>query len=162
MRKTQVMNLMLLPQAVKIMLPAIISQCVVALKDTALGRTSSRPASPPSAKQIYREFDNHIPTIIVIAAIYIVVNLILTWLATCVQKKFVGEKKVPLDIPMVGAARHRAGDSRTSRAGGFGVTQSLMTPGRSRPRRRCAHRAPGRAGRGRRRPTARGRSRRCR
>ena len=31
------MNIILLPQAVKIMLPAIISQCVVALKDTSLG-----------------------------------------------------------------------------------------------------------------------------
>ena len=31
------MNIVLLPQAVKIMLPAIISQCVVALKDTSLG-----------------------------------------------------------------------------------------------------------------------------
>ena len=37
MRKTQVMRQILLPQAVKIMLPAIISQCVVALKDTSLG-----------------------------------------------------------------------------------------------------------------------------
>ena len=31
------------------------------------------------------------------------VNLILTWLATLAQKKFVGENKKPLDIPMVGA-----------------------------------------------------------
>ena len=38
MRKTQVMNIVLMPQAVKIMLPAIISQCIVALKDTALGQ----------------------------------------------------------------------------------------------------------------------------
>jgi glutamate transport system permease protein len=37
MRKSQVMNTVLLPQAVKIMLPAIISQMVVALKDTSLG-----------------------------------------------------------------------------------------------------------------------------
>ena len=37
MRKTQVMTLVLLPQAVKIMIPAIISQMVVALKDTSLG-----------------------------------------------------------------------------------------------------------------------------
>ena len=37
MRKTQVMNIVLMPQAIKIMLPAIISQCIVALKDTALG-----------------------------------------------------------------------------------------------------------------------------
>ena len=37
MRKYQVMTLILLPQAVKSMLPVIISQLVVALKDTALG-----------------------------------------------------------------------------------------------------------------------------
>ena len=37
MRKYQVMALILLPQAVKSMLPVIISQLVVALKDTALG-----------------------------------------------------------------------------------------------------------------------------
>lgn len=37
MRKYQVMTLILLPQAVKSMLPVVISQLVVALKDTALG-----------------------------------------------------------------------------------------------------------------------------
>ncbi len=37
MRKNQVMRIILLPQAIKIMLPAIISQCIVALKDTSLG-----------------------------------------------------------------------------------------------------------------------------
>ena len=39
-----------------------------------------------------------------IASLYILVNLILTWIATWVQKKFVGEKKV-LEIPMVGEAK---------------------------------------------------------
>ncbi len=43
------------------------------------------------------------PTVLVIAAIYIVVNLILTWIATWVQKKFVGEKKV-LEVSAVGLA----------------------------------------------------------
>ncbi len=37
MRKTQVMRLILLPQAIRFMLPAIISQCVIVLKDTSLG-----------------------------------------------------------------------------------------------------------------------------
>ncbi|MCW1250582.1 amino acid ABC transporter permease [Acaricomes phytoseiuli] len=37
LRKTQVMGMILLPQAVRTMLPAIIAQLVVALKDTALG-----------------------------------------------------------------------------------------------------------------------------
>ena len=61
------------------------------------------------AKQIYLAFGNRIPTIIVVAAIYIVVNLILTWLATLAQKKFVGENEAP-GIPMVGADRHTAGN----------------------------------------------------
>ena len=47
MRKSQVMNLVLMPQAVKIMLPAIISQCVVALKDTALGVVHHRARTHP-------------------------------------------------------------------------------------------------------------------
>ena len=37
----------------------------------------------------------------VLAATYIVVNLLLTLAATWVQKKFVGEKK-PLEVSMVG------------------------------------------------------------
>ena len=51
MRKTQVMVHVLLPQAIKIMLPAIISQCVVALKDTASATTSWPRDSPPSASR---------------------------------------------------------------------------------------------------------------
>ena len=56
MRKTQVMNIVLLPQAVKIMLPAIISQCIVALKDTALGQYVLAPGLTKIYKQIYLEF----------------------------------------------------------------------------------------------------------
>ena len=101
MRKTQVMNVVLLPQAVKIMLPAIISQMVVALKDTALGYAIAGLGLTRIAKPIYTSFGNHVPTIIVITAIYVIVNLLLTWLATWVQKKFVGEKKI-LQVAMVG------------------------------------------------------------
>ena len=43
-----------------------------------------------------------------IAAIYIIVNLILTGIATLLQRKLVGEKK-PLEVPMVGAAAGEAG-----------------------------------------------------
>lgn len=94
MRKNQVMRIVLLPQAVKIMLPAIISQCVVTLKDTSLGYAVTAAGLSFSAKQIYTQFGNPVPTIIVISAIYIVVNLILTLIATWVQKRFVGEKKL--------------------------------------------------------------------
>jgi glutamate transport system permease protein len=101
MRKTQVMNIVLMPQAVKIMLPAIISQCIVALKDTALGQYVLAPGLTFVYKQIFLEFNNRVPTMIVIAGLYILVNLLLTMLATWAQKRFVGEKK-PLEVPMVG------------------------------------------------------------
>ena len=103
MRKGQVMNIVLLPQAVKIMIPAIISQCVVTLKDTSLGYVIASPGLTAVARPIYLEFQNHVPVYLVIAATYIVLNLILTWLATLAQKRFVGEKKV-LEVPMIGEA----------------------------------------------------------
>ena len=95
MRKSQVLNIVLLPQAVKIMLPSLISQCVVALKDTSLGFAIGAPGLTYVGKQIYGEFQNQVQTAIVVAAIYIVVNLILTGLATWVQRKYVGETKLP-------------------------------------------------------------------
>jgi glutamate transport system permease protein len=101
MRKTQVMNVILLPQAVKIMLPAIISQMVVALKDTSLGYAVAAPGLTAIGDQIYGQFQNQVPTAMVLAVIYISVNLVLTAIATWVQKKFVGEKK-PLEVSMVG------------------------------------------------------------
>ena len=100
MRKTQVMNIVLMPQAVKIMIPAIISQCIVALKDTALGIYVVAPGLTRIYRQIFQEFDNRVPTMIVIASLYIVVNLLLTALATWAQKRFVGEKK-PLEVLQV-------------------------------------------------------------
>lgn len=101
MRKSQVMGLILLPQAVKIMIPAIISQMVVALKDTALGYVVAGVGLTRVAKQIYPQFQNHVPTIIVIGAMYVIVNLLLTWLAMWFQRRLVGEKKV-LEVGMVG------------------------------------------------------------
>jgi glutamate transport system permease protein len=108
MRKTQVMTQILLPQAVKIMLPAIISQCVVALKDTSLGYYILAPGLTAVGKQIYGEFHNQVQTAIVITSIYVAANLILTGIATLLQRKLVGEKK-PLEVPMVGAAAGEGG-----------------------------------------------------
>jgi glutamate transport system permease protein len=109
MRKTQVMTVILLPQAVKIMLPAIISQMVVALKDTSLGYVIVAPGLTFIGKQIYNEFKNQFETAIVMAALYILMNLVLTWIATWAQKRFVGEKK-PLEVPLTAhAPEHKTG-----------------------------------------------------
>lgn len=106
MRKTQVVWIILLPQAVKIMIPAIISQCVVTLKDTSLGYAIAAPGLTALARPLYLEFQNHVPVFIVIAAVYLVLNLLLTALANVVQRRFVGERK-PLEVSAVGTADQR-------------------------------------------------------
>ena len=103
MRKSQVMWIVLLPQAVKIMIPAIISQMVVTLKDTSLGYVIAAPGLTAVARPLYTEFKNHVPVFIVLALIYILVNLLLTLLANWVQRRFVGERK-PLEVSAVGTA----------------------------------------------------------
>ncbi len=101
MRKSQVMNIVLLPQAVKIMLPSIISQCVVALKDTSLGFAIGAPGLTYVGKSIYNEYQNQVQVALVVTAIYVAVNLLLTWVATWVQRKYVGERK-PLEPSLFG------------------------------------------------------------
>ncbi|TQM80259.1 amino acid ABC transporter membrane protein 2 (PAAT family) [Saccharothrix saharensis] len=97
MRKTQVMNYVLLPQAVRAMLPAIISQLVVLLKDTALGFLITYDELLDFARDIgsYFEFGRPlIPVTIVVAVIYISMCLLLTWLATYLEKRSRRDKKV--------------------------------------------------------------------
>lgn len=100
MRKAQVMRIVLIPQAIKIMLPAIISQAVVALKDTSLGYAVLAQGLTISAKLVYGEFNNTLPTVFVIAVLYIGLNLVLTYAATWAQRRFAGEKH--LEVSAVG------------------------------------------------------------
>ncbi len=101
LRKTQVMRFILLPQAVKIMIPAIISQCVVALKDTSLILIVFAIGLTKIAKQLPLSANNIVPTTLVVASLYIITNLALTYLANIAQRRFVGEKDV-LQVAMVG------------------------------------------------------------
>lgn len=101
LRKTQVMNLVLLPQAVKIMIPAIISQMVVALKDTSLILIVFGVGLTKILKQLPLSFNNIVPTTLVIAALYVLTNLVLTAIAMWAQRRFVGEKEM-LQVSVVG------------------------------------------------------------
>ncbi|MEV4068236.1 amino acid ABC transporter permease [Nonomuraea fuscirosea] len=82
MRKGQVMRLVLLPQALKTMLPALISQFVVLLKDSALGLiVGYDELVDRGLNGIAANFSNVIPAAILIAAIFIVINMALDRLA---------------------------------------------------------------------------------
>ncbi|MGH3478259.1 MAG: amino acid ABC transporter permease [Nocardioidaceae bacterium] len=87
MRKNQVMRLVLLPQAVTIMLPAIISQCVVVLKDTALGVWIAYGDLVFQGKIIAQFIDSNIVTFIFIALIFIAINYSLSRLAIYVERR---------------------------------------------------------------------------
>lgn len=96
MRKTQVMTLVLLPQALRAMLPVIISQLVVLLKDTALGFLITYEELLLYARYLggLADFGRPlVPITIVVAAVYIVMCLALTGLAKYLEKRNRRSKK---------------------------------------------------------------------
>ncbi len=93
LRKNQLMRLILLPQAVTAMLPALVSQMVVVLKDTALGYQITFVELVRSGAQIGASFSNPIPALIVIAVIMISLNMALSFLATTLEKRLRSRKK---------------------------------------------------------------------
>jgi glutamate transport system permease protein len=88
LRKTQTMLTILLPQAVTVMLPAIVSQLVVVVKDTALGSTILSFSDLLSNYRILpANYGNTIPTLVVIGLIYVVVNWVVTRLAATLERR---------------------------------------------------------------------------
>ncbi|MGW7239409.1 amino acid ABC transporter permease [Streptomyces sp. NPDC054804] len=90
MRKTQVMAYVLAPQAVRAMLPAIISQLVVALKDTSLGYLITYEEFLHAGKLIASNLDYDlpfIPVVMVISPIYIGMCVLLSWFAGWVARR---------------------------------------------------------------------------
>ncbi|MCB8907084.1 MULTISPECIES: amino acid ABC transporter permease [unclassified Streptomyces] len=102
MRKGQTMMYVLLPQAVTVMLPALVSQLVVIVKDTAIGGALLGFTELLSQnRQITANYGaNTIATFTVIALIYIVINAILTSLAGRLEKRLRrGRKSAAVTIP---------------------------------------------------------------
>lgn len=93
MRKGQVMRIVLLPQAVTAMLPAIISQMVVALKDSALGYLIGYVEVVRAGQQVGAFYGNYLPSLIIVAVIMIIINSMLTKLATVVESRMRQKKR---------------------------------------------------------------------
>lgn len=88
LRKGGVMRLVLLPQAVRAMLPVIVSQLVVTLKDTALGFIITYPELLYYAKQLTSQPGRPILQAgIVIGVIYIAMCLVLSALARAMERR---------------------------------------------------------------------------
>jgi glutamate transport system permease protein len=82
-----------LPQALTAMLPALISQFVVILKDTALGVVITYPELLNQAKTLGSAYANTVPAYLVAAVIFIVINYTLTKLAAFVEKRLKARRR---------------------------------------------------------------------
>ncbi|MBM2617733.1 amino acid ABC transporter permease [Actinoplanes sp. LDG1-06] len=88
MRKSQVMGQILIPQAARAMLPVIVSQLVVLVKDTALGYIISySELIQLGVNNLSANYGNVLQAAIVAAIIYIIVNTLLTSFAGWLSRR---------------------------------------------------------------------------
>jgi glutamate transport system permease protein len=104
MRKAQVMTQILAPQAVTIMLPAIVSQCVVVLKDTSLGYVIAYTELVRQGRLIAQFIDSALVTYLVVAAIFIAMNYSLSKLAQWLERRLAQRNRQPVRLAAEGEA----------------------------------------------------------
>ena len=83
----QTLRLVLLPQAVRIMLPALVSQLVVLLKDSSLGFVVGYEEMLRTGQQLVQVLDNPIQLYLVVALVYVVINSCLSALAGWLERR---------------------------------------------------------------------------
>jgi glutamate transport system permease protein len=94
LRKGQTMTSILLPQAVTAMLPAIVSQLVVIVKDTALGGVMIGYTELLNARStLAANYANVIQSFVVVAIIYIILNFLLTSFASWLEGRLRRSKR---------------------------------------------------------------------
>ncbi|MPZ61620.1 MAG: ABC transporter permease subunit [Propionibacteriales bacterium] len=107
LRKGQVLRLIQAPQAVSTMLPAIISQCVVALKDTALGYVIGAFEIARRGKLIFTslEHNNPIAVGLTLLVVFVILNYSISLLARRLeaQMRRRGKKVVHTEAEAAGA-----------------------------------------------------------
>ncbi len=104
LRWGQTMRAILLPQAITSMLPVLISQLVVVLKDTAIGYQITFLEMVRQGTQVGAAYGNYIPALIVIALLMIAVNFSLshfaTWLEARLRRSRRGSAPMNADEPV--------------------------------------------------------------
>jgi glutamate transport system permease protein len=105
LRKSGVMRLILLPQAIRAMMPVIIAQLVVTLKDTALGFIITYPELLYYARTLGSNpvlGSPLIPSALIAGAIYVALCLALSYVAFVVERRL---RRSPGGAVVIGAAQ---------------------------------------------------------
>ncbi|MBB5156259.1 amino acid ABC transporter permease [Saccharopolyspora phatthalungensis] len=107
LRRSQVMTSVLLPQAFRAMLPALISQLVVILKDTSLGFILAYQEVVRQAQVIIQNLNNPIQTYFVVAVLFILINYGLSKLAVYTERRLSRARQgklATIELQQTGAA----------------------------------------------------------
>jgi glutamate transport system permease protein len=82
----QTMRMVVLPQAIRLVVPSLVTQVISLLKDSTLGYAASYPELMKSATNLTAFTHHLIQTYLVVAAIYVVINLLLSLLARRLER----------------------------------------------------------------------------
>jgi len=105
----QTMREVLLPQAVRVMLPALISQLVVVLKDTSLVAVLGGYTELLRQGQlIIQNLGNPIQVFFVVALLFVVINYALSRLAVYVERRLSRGRRRTAGVPAVADAQSDA------------------------------------------------------
>jgi glutamate transport system permease protein len=120
LRKSSVLRLVLLPQAITAMMPAIVSQLVVLLKDTALGYIIAYVDLLNMGFKIIPAnfFGSLVPAAIVIGIVYVALNMALSALATWLEQRSRRSRKSAARPVAPPGAVAMPGSGRTSTGAG--------------------------------------------
>lgn len=111
LRKSGVMRLILLPQAIRAMLPVVVAQLVVTMKDTALGFIITYPELLYFAKQLTSQQGRPVlQSAFVIGGIYIIMCLILSGIARWIE---IRTRRSP-KVQAINAAGNPAADDEST------------------------------------------------
>ncbi|MCZ4301301.1 MULTISPECIES: amino acid ABC transporter permease [Microbacterium] len=114
LRKSGVMRLILLPQAIRAMLPVIVAQLVVTMKDTALGFIITYPELLYFAKQLTSQQGRPVlQSAFVIGGIYIIMCLILSGIAKWLEIRTRRSPRLKGYTPDAGGGDPRIHDGST-------------------------------------------------
>lgn len=87
MTRTQVMRYVVFPQAIRLVMPSLLAQVAILIKDTTLGYVVSYPELQFSAKVLVSNTGDLIQTYLLVTVVFILVNLAITRVADAWSKR---------------------------------------------------------------------------
>lgn len=116
MTRGQSLRLVEIPQALVVMLPALMSQFVIILKDSALGYIIGFAELLRYSRQLGAGYGNIMQSIVIAAIIFIMLNFVLTWLTQILSRRLSSRTSGDTTVENPGMAKQTLKDpSRSSR-----------------------------------------------